>query len=118
MPMVTFCLVLTDLDGVIVDSADSLADLDYSKAYPYTYWEVCARYEEAPNAGGPIHCIARVNLAGSKDFDKDFEWAITQVRTELVLRDSCGDFDNPELLSDGPVIDIGYESEGDNDGSP
>jgi hypothetical protein len=81
--MVTFCLVLPDLDGVIVDSADSPADLDYSKVYPHTFWEVCARYEEAPNAGGPIHCIARVNLAGSDDFDKHFDLAVHSLMKPL-----------------------------------
>jgi len=107
--MVTFCLVLPDMDGVIVDSAVSPGELDFSKAYPQSYFEVCARYEGSRNAGGPCVCIARVNLTGSKDYDKDFAWAIREVRAELDYRDEYGDFDDPEFQSDGPVIDLGYD---------
>jgi len=109
--MVTFCLVLPGRDGEIVDSNSSVADLDYSKVRAHTHWEVCTRYENKPGAGGPLYCIARVHLDRDVNFDDNFNWAVNEVRQELEFRDTCADFDHPELLSGGPVIDIGYEEE-------
>lgn len=107
--MVTFILVLPDLDGVIVDNADSPGELDYGRARPYSYFEVCARYEPERNAGGPCHCIARVNLEGCKDYDDDFAWAVSEVCRELSQGYEFGEFADPAALSDGPAVDIGYD---------
>jgi len=109
--MITFCLVLPGHDGEIVDSNSLVADLDYSKVRAHTHWEVCARYENNPGAGGPLYCLARVHLDKGANFDDNFKWAVNQVRSELIHRDALADFDEPEFLSDDPVIDIGYDEE-------
>lgn len=106
--VVTFVLVIPDKDE-FVDTADCPEDLDLDKAYPYTLWEVHARHEEIAGAGGPMTCIARVNLEGTADYDDNFTWACNEVHAELKLRHVYGEFDDPKYMSDGPVVDIGYE---------
>lgn len=105
----TFVLVIPDKDE-IVDSAYWPEDLDYQRAYPYTLWEVHARYESCLNAGGPMKCVARVDLEGCPNFDDQFQWAVTEVCRELEWSELYGEFDDPENLSDGPLVSIGYEA--------
>ena len=103
---VRFLLTVPSDELCEADWADYPEGLDYDLVYPDTRWEVHADHD------GTRTCIARVDLSGVSDFDDAFKWTVNEVRAELRLRHVFADFDDPEHMPDGPVVDIGntYEA--------
>ena len=97
---VMFVLVNPNNDRSI-DCADCPECLDFDKAHALTRFKVYAVHRPKPI------CLASVDLGDTPTFDADFAWAVNEVRVELKLRNDCGEFDDPEFMSDGPVVDIG-----------
>lgn len=107
--MMTFELILA-ADGSVLDTAGAPDVLDYSLSYPYERWGVVVRYTSSDGLNTFTKCLARVDLSGSEDYRRNADYAVAEVCRELGAGELVGEFDNPEYLSDGPVIDISFES--------
>jgi len=89
--MITFAFMLPTRDGAIIGATDDPLNLDYSLVWDYSVWEIIARVEPAPDAGGPCYTLIRAELPRGAGVS----WSIIQARREL-----AGRLDDGELTPD------------------